>query len=586
MRMAESPQDPKRPSSQPKYLPRIVYQPPEPDPDDAEAQEGLTASASAPGDAARKKEKPSAPNPPRAGKPEPARPAPVPNPTRPGQVESVRPKNKAKGLSAIPEKKGMLVEETPEGETFDARRRMRLMVGGVAGTILVLAVFLIYRSLRPDTPEVDPEPPTGGQVASAPPKQSPKVREELAKGILAEARLLERDGKLVDALKRVERVVAEFGETPSAKLAISARERNKQGLPLFVTGAAVIATKAEPMPTGPTESEPPTETTPPAAEVEVEKPATLVPPGTAVVEIVPKSPTATPANTAATAGSALAEPRRPTGVGLPKAEVPAHALPPGFHAREEAGVHASGWPLEITCDRDGGSMVLVPGETFTQGRDDGKPEERPAHKVQLSSYYIDQHEITGRQFSLFRKGMPVNDLPVVNVTQAEARAYAQWAGKALPSEAQWEMAARTPDGRLHPWGNPKAQWDRTRDPKQIDPVMSFPNDLSPYGAFDLAGNAWEWTNDWFDTKYYATLKGKTAINPGGPPKGRAKIPEVVIKGGSKDWDGSWRTGTRTDARLPYLGFRCVLNVEGAPVTTPAPGQPGNAPNLPSGTVPF
>src|SRR5438045_9113624 len=119
------------------------------------------------------------------------------------------------------------------------------------------------------------------------------------------------------------------------------------------------------------------------------------------------------------------------------------------------------------------------------GNDDGPIEERPAHLVQLSPYYIDQHEVTIRQFALY-KGQVVNgpqaETPVVKVSWDDAEGYATWSGKSLPTEAQWEMSARTTDGRIHPWGNGPAPWSRPRLSKQIDPVMSFPTAMSPYGA--------------------------------------------------------------------------------------------------------
>ena len=394
--------------------------------------------------------------------------------------------------------------------------------------------------------------------------ESPKVREAQAKQFLDDALLFERAGTHDLALERVQRVIDGYGEVPSANLARDARKRNEEGLPLFVTGTAVIATKAEPEAPAEPEPEPPAV----AANVEIVSPS--APPAVVAVPepMLPR-----------------VEPRRVTGVGLPRSNVAARPLPSGFRAREEAGVHESGWPLEITCDRDGGTMVLVLGSTFTQGRDDGRPEERPAHKITLPSYYIDQHEVTANQFKAFRDDYALSgDKPAVQISLADAREYAQWAGKSLPTEAQWEMAARTPDGRIYPWGNSKPEWGRPRTPKQIDPVMSFPGDLSPYGVFDLSGNAWEWTNDWFDTKYYGTLKGRVTANPAGPAQGKSRIPEVVIKGGSKEWDGSWRTGMRPEAKLPHLGFRCVLNIEGAP----AAGAPGTRaePSRPGSGTPF
>ncbi len=301
------------------------------------------------------------------------------------------------------------------------------------------------------------------------------------------------------------------------------------------------------------------------------------------------------------------EPYRDTGLVQETANIAPRPLPAGFRARQEAGVHPSGWPLEITCDQDGAAMVLIPGGSFLMGRDDGTAVERPAHPVTLSPYYIDQHEVTVRQYRLFQRatghqqGGPSSDgeipdtLPVTEVNADDAYRYALWAGKAMPSEAQWEMAGRTIDGRIHPWGPGSPNWSRPREPKQVDPVVSFPSDMSPYGVFDLAGNVWEWTADWFSPDYYQQLAGKDTIDPVGPPQGQAKNPLLTVRGGSPEWDLAWRDGMTVRARLPYLGFRCVLPLN-RPVA-PAPGAdapgPGSAPapggapaGIPPGQVPF
>ena len=128
--------------------------------------------------------------------------------------------------------------------------------------------------------------------------------------------------------------------------------------------------------------------------------------------------------------------------------------------------------------------------------------------------------------------------------------------------------------------------------------MSFASDVSPSGAFDLAGNAWEWTADWYDATYYEGLRGRVVTNPGGPAESQSSAPQYTIKGSSKSWDLSYREGMRIDARLPFLGFRCALSVGGTPaVDEPEPeaGAAGSegAPARPSrpgpgsgGLVPF
>ena len=254
-------------------------------------------------------------------------------------------------------------------------------------------------------------------------------------------------------------------------------------------------------------------------------------------------------------------------------------LPPGFRARPEAGVHESGWPHVIVGERDGGNMVLVPGATFAMGSDRGDSNSGPAHLVQLSTYYIDQHEVTNRQFRKFLDdtryhGLPPgkwltdpkmstapDDAPALFVSYQDAEEFALWALKRLPSEAQWEFAARSADNRRHPWGDEPARWSRPRRLQQIDIVMSFPQDVSPFGVFDLAGNAVEWVRDWYDPAYYSRLRDKTTLDPTGPPTKRQGI-QRVVKGTSKDWMMYARQGMDTDRRSSSVGFRCSLAVEG------------------------
>ena len=282
-------------------------------------------------------------------------------------------------------------------------------------------------------------------------------------------------------------------------------------------------------------------------------------------------------------------------------------LPPGFRAKPEAGMHESGWPMVIVGERDGATMVLIPGATFLMGNDRGEPASAPAHSVQLSTYYIDQHEVTNRQFRTFLettryRGQPPgkwltdprmksspDEAPALFVSYQDAEEYAIWAQKRLPTEAQWELAARSVDGRRYPWGDEPPRWSRPRKFQQIDPVMSFSEDVSPYGVFDLAGNTVEWVRDWYDPGYYARLRDKTTLDPTGPPNKKQGI-QRVVRGASRDWLMFARNGMDSDRRSAYVGFRCSLAVEGGEASaliaphppkpetpqpgTPPPGQPG------------
>ncbi len=210
------------------------------------------------------------------------------------------------------------------------------------------------------------------------------------------------------------------------------------------------------------------------------------------------------------------------------------------------------------------------------GNDNGPPAEAPAHKVSLSTYYIDQHEVTVRQFRLFLSeshysGHPPHawsadfrqnasdNIPMVMVNARDAQAYCEWALKQLPTEAQWEMAARSTDGRLYPWGSEPISLPKPRIAGQIEPVMAVAEDASPYGVRDLGGSVLEWTKDWYDSKFYHQLF-QTVVNPTGPAV-KPKSLELVVKGDRKSGSASVRQGIMLEKRLTYVGFRCVLPVE-------------------------
>lgn len=155
--------------------------------------------------------------------------------------------------------------------------------------------------------------------------------------------------------------------------------------------------------------------------------------------------------------------------------------------------------------------------------------------------------------------------PVVGVDWSQAQAYCQWAGRQLPTEAQWEKAARGTDGQIYPWGNQPATCEyAVMDDGSSSgcgkgdaawPVGSKPKGASPYGALDMAGNVWEWVTDWYDAKYYASAPLR---NPLGPSSGQVR----VLRGGS--WNSVQihaRAASRylnaPDNRSSLIGFRCV-----------------------------
>ena len=247
-------------------------------------------------------------------------------------------------------------------------------------------------------------------------------------------------------------------------------------------------------------------------------------------------------------------------------------------------------PSPIT-GKDGAVMVLVAAGEFMMGaREDDKEaakDERPAHQVYLDAFYIDQYEVTTSRYATFFQEMKRNppeywsesvlkrhgNKPVVGVTWEDANAYCVWAGKKLPTEAEWEKAARGTDGRLYPWGQEPpneqlANFNQGFDFKDygvLTDVGSFESGKSPYGAYDMAGNAWEWVADWYDeTLYQQRATGKEPVrNPQGPDKGEFK----VLRGGSwSDFEaGNLRSanrfGNNPSSRFYDLGFRCA---QGAP----------------------
>jgi len=406
-----------------------------------------------------------------------------------------------------------------------------------------------------------------------------------ARTMIERAREVGRVGKSALALSLLNRLATAYPETKAASEAREALDRSRKNLPLFSDGheatqaASTPTIKAEPVPSA-TQAVGTAEITQAAGPPEPPGPTPALETTNPDAALAANIQTTVPPQTARTPG--------------PAAVTSGRSLPAGYQARSGVGVHPSGWPLEILGGRDGTMMVLVPGGTFIMGRDGGDPAEAPAHQVKLSTYYIDKHEVTNRQFDQFVKeagpraersralaqdggGVSLSeDHPAVMVSAKDAMDYADWAGKRLPTEAQWEMAARGIDHRPYPWGPLPPVWEKNREPHQIDAVMSFPSDRSPSGAYDMAGNALEWTKDWFDPKYFASFRGAIAEDPTGPSS-RPPSSQVTVKGGSKQWIVSAREGINYESRLSILGFRCVLPLDGADGVIQPPAPPPTVP---------
>ena len=240
------------------------------------------------------------------------------------------------------------------------------------------------------------------------------------------------------------------------------------------------------------------------------------------------------------------------------------------------------------------NMVFVSSGFFIMGSNDHGEDEAPEHKTYLDSYYIDRYEVSANDFSLFlnevnngngyylnnqygtlfyngkfqaRKGF--ENHPINNVKWKGAFEYCRWKGKHLPTEAQWEKAARGEDGKIYPWGNkPPAHnlaryrqvWTKEIKHHVMVPVNLFSEGTSPYGAHHMAGNVKEWVDDWFDREYYD--EPENHINPKGQIGGEYK----VLRGGSwRDLTGfiysSFRNNAYPYSRLDDYGFRCAKNIE-------------------------
>jgi formylglycine-generating enzyme required for sulfatase activity len=235
-------------------------------------------------------------------------------------------------------------------------------------------------------------------------------------------------------------------------------------------------------------------------------------------------------------------------------------------------------------EKDGVTMVYVPAGEFLMGASSSDSQaasvEKPQHTVHLDSFWIDKYEVTNALYkkcvdagrcsrpgetksytrSPYYGNSSYDNYPVIYVLWNDATAYCAWAGKRLPTEAEWEKAARGTDARTYPWGNNwdgtrLNSWDSTPRPGDTTAVGSYPSGASPYGALDMAGNVWEWVADWYGDNYYASSPRN---NPKGPSSGQYR----VLRGGS--WGNgqfnvraSYRDGDFPDYRNDYVGLRCA-----------------------------
>jgi formylglycine-generating enzyme required for sulfatase activity len=255
-------------------------------------------------------------------------------------------------------------------------------------------------------------------------------------------------------------------------------------------------------------------------------------------------------------------------------------LPPAATAKPE--VRQKTHDREI-ISKEGAPMALIPAGKFWMGSPDreGDKDEHPRHQVMLDALYMDKFDVTVARYANFMRATNRSkpdywkqvdsskhgNFPVVGVDWRDAEAYCRWVGKRLPTEAEWEKAARGTDGRTYPWGNepPTAKlanfgkgFTSNVYDERLAPVDSYEAGKSPYELHHMAGNVWEWTADWYDENFYGKSPEQ---NPNGPSGGESR----VLRGGS--WfnvPGLLRSANRLrdtpSARNDDIGFRCAQDV--------------------------
>jgi eukaryotic-like serine/threonine-protein kinase len=251
----------------------------------------------------------------------------------------------------------------------------------------------------------------------------------------------------------------------------------------------------------------------------------------------------------------------------------------------------------VIADKDGMILMYVPAGEFTMGSkaEDALPlcekfgascpldllkNEEPPHTVYLDAFWIDQTEVTNAMYTKcvqagqcepptapksytrdsYYDNSQFKKFPVVLVAWGDAEAYCAWSDRRLPTEAEWEKAARGEDARAYPWGNdfPSNDLLNFRDfIGDTTVVGKYPNGASPYDALDMAGNVWEWVADWYDGTYYAT---SPLSNPPGPDSGT----ERVLRGGGfgsriYTYRSTFRYIGAPAETYAWVGFRCAMS---------------------------
>jgi formylglycine-generating enzyme required for sulfatase activity len=245
-------------------------------------------------------------------------------------------------------------------------------------------------------------------------------------------------------------------------------------------------------------------------------------------------------------------------------------------------------------------MACVPGGPFVRGSDDGPDNARPKSTVWVQTFYMDQYEVTYDEYETCERekkcdagGPQYTDynhpnMPITGVTWYQAQKYCEVHGKQLPTEAQWEKAARGPEGHLYPWGDEPVTCERAiiRDAsgrgcglekRYSKPETSRPHDVGTrpagaYGLFDMVGNSWEWVADWSSKSWAACGSDCEGVDPKGPCAGAEPCKghrNKVVRGGSWYWEAEKATGAYRRFHAPdnqpfhHFGFRCAASVAAA-----------------------
>ena len=257
-------------------------------------------------------------------------------------------------------------------------------------------------------------------------------------------------------------------------------------------------------------------------------------------------------------------------------------------------------PSPVACESAPDAMACIAGGAFTRGSNAGPKNEQPEASIWLQTFYMDVQEVTSAEYKACvkakkcpRSGPAYNDFsrpkqPINGISWHDAVAFCESVGKQLPTEAQWEKAARGTDARLYPWGNEEATSelavikDRRGRSCGVKKIGSKPNTgrtfeigskpVALHGLYDMSGNSWEWVADWYSKSYESCGEACEGVDPKGPCNGASECKGhhfKIVRGGSWYWDASYATTTYRRRHFPknrpfhHFGFRCAATVEQA-----------------------